>query len=74
MEKIHENLCFDVAFLYQNIAACLYACNFTSLRNKGGSIANPHIASAHTHTHTHMRTYTFLYMYMCVFYQLWWLL
>ena len=24
MEKIHENLCFDVVFLYENIRTCLF--------------------------------------------------
>ena len=24
MEKIHENMCFDVVFLYENIRTCLF--------------------------------------------------
>ena len=24
MEKIHENMCFDVVFLYENIQTCLF--------------------------------------------------
>ena len=24
MEKIHENMCFDVVFLYKNIRTCLF--------------------------------------------------
>ena len=28
MEKIHENMCFDVVFLYENIRTCLFTCVF----------------------------------------------
>ena len=28
MEKIHENMCFDVVFLYANIRTCLFTCVF----------------------------------------------
>ena len=28
MEKIHEDMCFDVDFLYENIRTCSFACNF----------------------------------------------
>ena len=29
MEKIHENMCFDVVFLYENIRTCLFTYVFS---------------------------------------------
>ena len=31
MERIHENMCFDVVFLYENIRTCLFTCTYVFL-------------------------------------------
>ena len=32
-QKIHENMCFDVFFLHENITTCLFACNFLCFKH-----------------------------------------
>ena len=56
MEKIHENMCFDVVFLYENIRTCLFthvllyflplvlACTFTPPLHHNGKGSSKELA------------------------------
>ena len=42
MEKIQENMCFDVVSLHENIRTCLFPCNVCMPRAPAPALLSPH--------------------------------